>query len=147
MPTIIPSYVYSLFAALIVGTIVLYACSVSAINIRNEASTQQLSNIDEYVATQSLTLLSHTTEDKQNSTLSLDIPSAIGNEIFWIRISNDSSGAWVESGFGTNATASQRACTYQPLLRRPELSSAVLGRALLECHFENQVATLTLTSE
>jgi hypothetical protein len=147
MPSIIPSYVYSLFAALIVGTIVLYACSLSTMNIRNEAATQQLSNIDEYVATQSLTLLSRTTEDKQNSTLSLDIPSAIGNEIFWIRISNDSSSAWVESGFGINATASQARMYIPATVVASGTFVSGSGRALLGCHFENNVATLTLTSE
>jgi hypothetical protein len=147
MPSIIPSYVYSLFAALIVGTIVLYACSLSIVNIRNEAATQQLSNIDEYVATQSLSLLSHTTEDKQNSTLTLDIPSDIGNEIFWVRINNDSSNAWVESGFGTNATVSQtRMCLPVTVVASGTFVSGS-GQALLECHFENNVATLTLTKE
>jgi hypothetical protein len=147
MPSIIPSYVYSLFAALIVGTIVLYACSLSTVNIRNEAATQQLSNIDEYVATQSLSLLSHTTEDKQNSTLTLDIPSDIGNEIFWVRINNDSSNAWVESGFGTNATVSQtRMCLPVTVVASGTFVSGS-GQALLECHFENNVATLTLTKE
>lgn len=147
MPTIIPGYVYSLFAALIVGTIVLSACSVPALNIRNEASTQQLSNIDEYVATQSLTLLSHTTAEKQNSTLSLDIPSSVGNELFWIRLSSDSSGAWVESGFGDNATTAR---TRMPIPAAVEASGTFVssyGRARLECHFENQVAALTLTSD
>lgn len=147
MPTIIPSYVYSLFAALIVGTIVIYACSTYTINIRNEAATQQLTNIDEYVATQSLTILSHTTENKQNSTLSLNIPSGIGNQRFWIRISSDSSGAWVESGFGTTAAASpERICIPAAVLASGTFVSGS-GRALLECHFEDQVATLTLTSE
>ena len=76
MPSIIPGYVYSLFAALIVGAIIVYACSLSTLNIKNQATNQQLKNIDEYVATQSLTLLSHTTEDNQNTTQFLDIPSA-----------------------------------------------------------------------
>ena len=63
MVTIIPSYVYSIFAALIVGTIIVSSCSVSMVNIKNEAKNQQLANIDEYVAAQSLILITHVTQD------------------------------------------------------------------------------------
>ena len=147
MPTIIPAYVYSLFAALIVGTIIIYACSQSTINIRNEAATQQLSNIDKYVATQCLTLLSHTTGDHQNSTQILDIPLAIGNQRFWIRVTNDSSGAWVESGFGTNPTSSQHKMYIPAAVAASGTFVSGSGRALLQCHFESQNATLTLVGE
>ena len=105
MPTIIPGYVYSLFAALIVGVIIVYSCSIASLNIKNQATNQQLKNIDEYVAAQCLTLLSHTTLDNQNTTQSLDIPSQVGNQRFWVQISNDSSGAWVASGFGSTVTS------------------------------------------
>ena len=147
MPTIIPSYVYSLFAAIIVGSIIVYACSLSTLNIRNEAANQQLSNIDEYVATQSLTLLTHTTEDNQNSTQFLDIPSQVGNQPYWIRIANDSSSAWVESGFGTNVTSSQPRIYIPAKVDASGIFISGSGRPLLQCHFENQTVTLTLTSE
>jgi hypothetical protein len=45
MPLIIPSYVYTLFASLIVGTIVVSACSLSTLNVKTEAENQQLTNI------------------------------------------------------------------------------------------------------
>ena len=38
MPSIIPGYVYSIFAALIVGAIIVCSCSVSMLNIKNEAT-------------------------------------------------------------------------------------------------------------
>ena len=146
MPTIIPSYVYSLFAAIIVGSIIVYACSLSTLNIRNEAGNQQLSNIDEYVATQSLTLLTHTTEDNQNSTQYLDIPSQVGNQPYWIRIANDSSSAWVESGFGTNVTSSQPHIYIPAQVSASGAFISGSGKALLQCHSENQIVTLTLTN-
>ncbi len=147
MPITIPSYVYSLFATIIVGSIIVYACSTSALNIRNEAGNQQLSNIDEYVATQSLTLLTHTTENNQNSTQYLDIPSQVGNQPYWIRIANDSSSAWVESGFGTSVTSSQPRIHIPAKIAASGIFISGSGRALLQCHFENQTVTLTLTSE
>jgi hypothetical protein len=147
MPSIIPGYVYSLFAALLVGAIIVYSCSLASLNIKNQATNQQLKNIDEYVAAQSLTLLSHKTADNQNATQFLDIPSQIGNQIFWIEVSNDSSGAWVESGFGTTVTSSELQVTIPAAVAASGIFISGSGRAVLQCNFENQTATLTLTGE
>jgi hypothetical protein len=147
VPTIIPGYVYSIFAALIVSAIIVYSCSIATLNVKNEATNQQLKNINEYVATQGLTLLSHTTLDNQNTTQYLDIPSSIGNQRFWIRITNDSAGAWVESGFGTTVSSNN---LHMSIPSSVEASGSFIsgsGRAKLECSFENQTSTLTLTSE
>jgi hypothetical protein len=147
MPSIIPGWVYSMFAALIVGAILVYACSVSTINVKNQANTQQLKNIEEYVATQSLSLLTQTTENNQNTTQFLDIPSSIGNQRFWIRIANDSSGAWVESGFGTTLSSNSLQMNIPANFDASGYFISGSGRAKLQCEFENQIATLTLTSE
>ena len=147
MPSIIPGWVYSMFAALIVGAILVYACSISTINVKNQANTQQLKNIEEYVATQSLSLLSQTTENNQNTTQFLDIPSSIGNQRFWIRIANDSSGAWVESGFGTTLSSNSLQMNIPANFDASGYFISGSGRAKLQCEFENQIATLTLTSE
>lgn len=147
MPSIIPGYVYSIFAALLVGAIIVYSCSLSTLNVKNQANNQQLKNIDEYVAAQSLTLLSRTTENNQNTTQFLDIPSDIGNQRFWIRLSNDSSGAWVESGFGTTARSNDPQMKIPAHVDASGTFVSGSGRARLQCHLENQIATLTLTSE
>jgi hypothetical protein len=146
MPTIIPSYVYSLFAALLVGSIIVYSCSLVTSNIKNQATNEKLRNIDEYIAAQSLTLLSQT-EDSQNSTKSLDIPTQIGNQIFWIQISNDSSGAWVESGLGTTVTSSEIHVSIPAAVNASGIFVSSSGRAELQCHSKNQIATLILTNE
>src|SRR5208283_4013709 len=103
-------------------------------------------NVDEYVAAQSLTLITHVTEDGQNATQFLDLPSQIGNQEYSISIVNDSSSAWVESGFGA-------AVQNQPQIYIPaeiNASGAFIsgwGRAFLQCSYQNQIVTLTLTSE
>jgi hypothetical protein len=137
--------VYSIFAALIVGAIIIYACSISTLNVKNQANTQQLKNIEEYVATQSLSLLLYTTENNQNTTQFLDIPSTIGNQRFWIRIANDSSGAWVESGFGTTLSSNSLQMNIPANFDASGYFISGSGRAKLQCQFENQIATLTLT--
>jgi len=147
MPTIIPGYVYSLFAAIIVGSIIVYSCSLATLNIRNQATNQQLKNMDEYIVAQSLMLLSHTTEENQNTTQFLDIPSQIGNQIFWIQLVNDSSDTWVESGFGTTVTSSEFHINLPAKVSASGIFISGSARAMLQCHFGNQTATLTLTSE
>jgi hypothetical protein len=115
--------------------------------LKNQANSQQLKNIEEYVATQSLSLLSHTTENNQNTTQFLDIPSSIGNQRFWIRMANDSSSAWVESGFGTTPSSNSVQMNIPANFDASGYFISGSGRAKLQCQFENQIATLTLTSE
>ncbi|MGD0204580.1 MAG: hypothetical protein ABSC20_11845 [Candidatus Bathyarchaeia archaeon] len=146
MVTIIPSYVYSIFAALIVGAIIVSSCSLSMVNVKNEAESQQLANIDEYVAAQSLTLITHVTEDGQNATQFLDLPSQIGNQEYSICIANDSSSAWVESGFGA-AVQSQPQIYIPAEINASGAFVSGWGRAFLQCYYQNQIVTLTLTSE
>jgi hypothetical protein len=146
MVTIIPGYVYSIFAALIVGTIIVSSCSLSMVNVKNEAESQQLANIDEYVAVQSLTLITHVTEDGQNTTQFLDLPSQIGNQEYSISIANDSSSAWVESGFGA-AVQSQPQIYIPAEINASGTFVSGWGRAFLQCYYQNQIVTLKLISE
>jgi hypothetical protein len=148
MPSNIPSYVYSLFAALIVGTIIVSSISISMANMKNKAENQQLTNINEYVATQSLSLLTQTTQNQnQNSSQLIEIPSQIGNQRFWICIANDSSGAWVESGFGTTVNLCQPKFSIPAQVAASGIFVSGSGRACLKCYYQNQSVALTLTSE
>lgn len=147
MPSIIPSYVFTLFAALIVGAIIVYGCSAASLKIKNDAEQKELANIDQYVATQIMTLLSYASENNQNSTQFLAIPSEVGNQQFWIRIGNDSSGAWVESGFGTMVSPSQPELYIPAKIAASGAFISDSGRAFLKCYIENQTATLMLTGE
>jgi hypothetical protein len=145
MPSIIPGYLYSLFAALIVGAIVVYSCGMATLSIKTDAENQQLINIDQYVAAQSLILLSRTAEN-QNSTQYLDIPTQIGSQRFWIRIANDSRGAWVESGFGTTINPTDMRIDMPAKAYTSGSFISGSGRPLLMCRFENQTPILTLTT-
>lgn len=145
MPSIIPSYIYTLFASIIVGTLVICACSLSTLNVRNEAEKQQLLNVAEYVSTKSLELISHAATDNLTSTLRLNVPSLIGDKRYWIQIANDSFRAWVEVGFGTTAQSSEHR-TYIP----SEVSASGTyisgsGVARLECYSASSGVHLTLS--
>ena len=145
MPSIIPSYVYTLFASLIVGTIVVSACSLSTLNVKTEAETQQLTNIAEYVATESLDLISHAISENLTSTLHLNVPQLIGNKMYWIQIANDSARTWVESGFGTTAHSSEQR-TYIPMeVSASGTYTSDSGVATLECYSDSVGIHLTLS--
>jgi hypothetical protein len=137
--------VYSLFAALIVGSIIVYACATATSAIQSRAQNQQLANLDQYVAAEALTLLSHTTQENQTASRYLDLPSSVGNQQYWISLDTDSSGAWVRSGLGTNVLATDLAVYVPAEVAASGSFVGGSGRPLLVCHFENQIATLTLT--
>lgn len=147
MPTIIPGYVYSLFAALIVGTIIVTSCSVATLSIRNNAQNHELTNINEYVAAQSLSLMAHTIGANQNSSQFLEMPTAIGAQRFWVSIQNDTSGAWVQSGFGVVPNVSQPKFYIPAEVNASGVFVSGSGRPMLQCCSVNQTVTLTLTSE
>ena len=146
MPSIIPGYVYSLFAALIVGTIIVGGCSAVMLNVKNKAENQQLKNINSYIATESLTLISQTTSSNRNSTQYLQIPNDIGARQYWVRITNDSSRAWIESGFGTTIIPGQPDMYIPAKISATGTYVSNSGRAFLICQIENQTAVLTLTN-
>ncbi len=131
---------------MIVGTIIVCSCSLATLNIKNEAENQQLTNINKYVATESLNILSSTEAD-QNTTQFLNLPSQVGNQIFWIRIENDSFGAWVESGLGTTVGESQSRIYIPADILASGTFVSSFGRAFLLCNSDNQTVTLTLASD
>ena len=101
MPSIIPSYVYTLFACMIVGALLIGASSLSSIRVKNEADLQELKNIADYVATTSFELVSSTKTNNLTAKFILSIPAVVGNQRYWVQLDNDSFRCWVNIGFGT----------------------------------------------
>ena len=145
MPSIIPSYIYTLFASIIVGTIVISACGLSTANIKQEAEKQQLSNIAEYVATESLELISHAAAENLTSTLHLDVPQQIGNQRYWIKMANDSAKAWVEAGFGTTVLSSEQLAYIPSEAAASGNYISGSGAAILECFSDSSGVQLNLS--
>jgi hypothetical protein len=108
MTSIIPGYVYSLFASIIVGTLVIAMCGLSVAAVKHDAEEQQLSSIANYVAAKATELASQAPESTIVLSEFMELPSSVGNQRYWIRIQNDSSSAWAESGYGTIALSSEQ---------------------------------------
>jgi hypothetical protein len=147
MPSIIPSYIYVLFACVIVGTIVIGACGIATLSLKTNADQQQLTNLAQYVAAESNSLVLQATRDNANSTVLLNLPANVGNQKYWIQIENDSSRAWVTAGFGSiQASTNQR--TYIPAeVVASGLYTSYSGLAVLQCQTDGSTVNLTINGE
>jgi hypothetical protein len=145
LPSIIPGYVYTLFATIIVGALLIYAFSISNINIKNEADQQQLENLAEYVAAQSCQLVAATTVNNLTIESTLSVPSIIGNKEYWIQLTNGPFGAWVEVGFGTSPhpTDAQTSIPMKASASGDYTSGS--GKAFLECYANDTGTYLELS--
>lgn len=133
MPSIIPAYVYTLFASMIVGAMLIYAFSASTIHIKNEADQQQLQRIARYVATNGLKLIAAATANNSNVSLRLDVPSLIGNQRFWVQLQNDSSSTWIMIGYGTIPQPTEQRVTIPIRAFASGTYISGSGIAVLEC--------------
>ena len=147
MSSIIPSYVYTLFASILVGAIVICACGLSTLNVRQLAEKQQLVNVTEYVATQSNELILHATRDNTNSTVYLNVPSTIGNQKYWIQIANDSSKTWVEAGFGVASNTSEQRAYIPSKVSASGIYTSFSGTAIIECQTDSLGIRLKIFGE
>ena len=145
MPSIIPSYVYTLFASIAVSSILICACGLSTLDVRYEAERQRLTSIAEYVVTKSVELISHASTDNITSTFHLNVPSLIGNQIYWIQIANDSSRTWAEVGFGTSAHSSEHRAYIPSEVSASGLYVSDAGGVSLECYSNNTGVYLKLS--
>jgi hypothetical protein len=136
-----------MFASIVVGALVICACGLSTASVRNEAETQQLISTAEHVATESLGLISDspTAVDNATSTIILNVPSSIGNKIYWIQLANDSSRAWVEVGFGTVPQTSEKRVFIPSALHASGTFRSGYGAAILGCVTNTSGVYLTLS--
>lgn len=134
MPSIIPSYVYTLFACMIVGALLIGASSLSTINVKNEADLQELKNIADYVAIRSFELVSLTKTNNLTANAILNIPYAVGNQRYWLRLDNDSLRSWVEIGFGVSPQPSGQRTYIPSLISASGAYASGAGMPVLKCY-------------
>ena len=144
MPSIIPSYVYTLFASMIVGTLLICAFSASTLKIRSDTERQETENLAQYVATKSCELIS-TVASNTTAGLTLDLPGFVGDQRYWIRIANDSDVAWVEIGYGTTPQATEQHVLIPAKVSASGSYVSGSGTAQLECYSDNDEIFLGLS--
>jgi len=134
LPSIIPSYVYTLFACMIVGALLIGASSLSTINVKNEADLQKLKNIADYVAIRSFELVSSTKTNNLTAEAILNVPNAVGNQRYWLRLGNDSLRSWVEIGFGVSPHPSGQRTYIPSQVSASGTYTSGAGTPVLECY-------------
>ena len=145
MPTIIPSYIYSLFASVLVGSIIISATAMATSNLKGQAQEQQLKTIARYVATKISETVANCADENVTTQQSLSIPSLIGTQRYWIQIMNDSLGIKVEVGLGTMPFSSD---CYAYVPAEASASGQYISdspNAFLSSYSENSNVYLTLT--
>jgi len=147
MPSIIPSYIYTLFASLIVSTLIIGMCGIVTSNIKLEAEKQQLSNIVDYVTAKSVEVASNALAYNISSTVSLDIPNLIGNKVYWIRITDDGERAFVEGGFGAAIHQSRLEVEIPLEVSASGAHISTSNLAFLSCHVTDQSIQLELKGD
>ena len=144
MPVLIPSYVYTLFASMAIGTLLICASSLCMLNVKYEADLQQLNNIAQTVASKCFELATLTETNNVTSSSKLSIPISVGNQRYWLQLGNDSRQSWVEIGFGTEPTpVGCRALVPLEASASGAYISGV-GTANLECYLNNSEVYLVI---
>jgi hypothetical protein len=144
LPSIIPSYVYTLFASVIVGTLIICTCGLSISDVKRQAEEQQLSSIVSYVTSKSMELISSTPAENLTSTAWLNLPTAIGGQAYWVRFTNDTSEAWIIVGLAASAEAGGHQMVIPSDVSASGTFKSSSGRAMLRCYSDNEGIHLTI---
>jgi len=135
MPSIIPSYLYTFFALILVGTILIGTFGSFAVSLKQIPEEKMLKNIVDYVAAESMELINYITTVSGEATVKavLNIPSTINHKQYWLRLNTNSEYAFIEAGFGAIPTQAHYKVY---LLTNVSASGEIVGgfgRALLAC--------------
>jgi len=144
VPSIIPSYVYTLFACMVVGALLILASSISIANVKNQADLQRLKNIANSVATTSFELVSSVKTNNLTANVMLNIPASVGNQRYWLRLENDSFRSWVDIGFGTNPQSSQQRTYVPSMVFATGTYVSGAGTPALRCYMNDSATCLEI---
>ena len=146
MPSIIPSYIYMFAAMTAVGTLLIFSFNSYAATLRSIPETEQLDNLLNHVSAKATELLTLTKADS-NAQIYLNLPTAIGDREYWIRLRNDTIQSWIEGGFGEiwdGTTFHKVSLAGKPSAKGHYTSG--FGPAVLKCSLNGSVPQLFLTS-
>ena len=144
MPSIIPSYIYTLFACMVVGALLILASSISVMNVKNKADLQKLKNIADSVATKALELVSQVKIHNLTVNTLLSLPVAVGNQRYWLRLGNDSFRSWVDIGFGTQPQSNEQRAYIPSMILAFGTYVSGAGIPALSCYMSNSATLLEI---
>jgi hypothetical protein len=114
---------------------------------RASSEIKLLSKLLDYVAADASELLNIVLTVNATIERYLQMPSAIGNQQYWLRLCNDSSSAWVKGGLGTTPIEGSELKAY--LSKEVIASGSYMsgyGSAKLTCFLDDGVPRLQLSN-
>lgn len=147
MPAIAPSYIYAFFALIAVSSILISSFAAYTATLRTIPEREQLENLLNFVASKGCELVALATATNSSSKAVLQLPTAIGNRQYWVRLRNDSSKAWVEGALGSMHEGNVFNRVYLPKTVTVLGSySSDHGPAVLECSTNSSKINLHLSA-
>jgi hypothetical protein len=101
LPAISPSYLYTFIALLAVSSLLVFSFTAYANTMRSSSELGQLKNLVGYIAARGTELLTLAMAANATTESFVQMPSSVGDELYWLQLHNDSENAWVEGGFGS----------------------------------------------
>lgn len=147
MPSITPSYLYTIIALIAVSSLLVFSFMAYADALRSSSEVTQLKNLIDYVAAKSTELLTLALTTNATVEAFLQMPTVIGNKQYWIQFYNDSTTVWLEGGFGNTPTEGTELRIYLP--QEASTTGCYIGgygAACLKCHLETGIPQMHLAN-
>ena len=147
MPSIAPSYLYTIIALIAVSTLLSVAFLAYTTAFRVSSETKQLKNLMDYVAARGTELLTLATATNATAETFVQMPVTIGDRQYWLQLRNSSAEAWLEGGLGNAPTERTGLRVYLPKgTAAGGYYLAGYGAAYLRCSATSGAFQLNLTS-
>jgi hypothetical protein len=106
MPSQATNYFYTMVAMGAIALMIANAFDLHSSSLQAISERQELKEFLETVASEATELAALAEATNATTKISMQAPQMIGNKLYWMRMVSDSSGAWVEGGFGDPWTGS-----------------------------------------
>ncbi|HKZ93611.1 MAG TPA: hypothetical protein VJ249_03385 [Candidatus Bathyarchaeia archaeon] len=147
MPSTIPSHIYTMIALAVVGSLLVATVNSYTASLKNASEIEQLRNLLGQVAAKGSELATLVASANTSAQASLQMPTSIGTQQYWLRASNDSSNAWIEGALGRTTTQAVLNRVYLP---RPVSASGYFisgyKSIILETYMNGSIPQLVLSS-
>ena len=133
----------AIIASLLVATVNSYTTS-----LRNMSELEQLGNLLSIMASNGNDLVTLVASTNSSAQSVVQLPASIGTQLYWLRMRNDSSNAWIEGAFGLvmdEATPSHRVYLPKGISTSGEFASGY-GPAVFEAYMNGSNLQLNLSS-
>lgn len=100
MPSTIPGHIYTMVALAVIGSLLVATVNSYTTSLRSMSELEQLRKLLGIAAANGndlVTLVANTNSSAQSI---VQLPASIGTQLYWLRMRNDSSNAWIEGAFG-----------------------------------------------